>query len=119
MNSIAAMQFGGEKNYELAQKLFKSDKFAAQQAQQLQSALDQINGAPAAAAPTQGTTTPTATNETFPGGKLTADQMTAVKKDAFVEGNAQAKITIIEYSDPECPYCIRQFNDKTIENAVA
>ena len=80
--------------------------------------LDQMNG---------GTTTPTAAQPTaqkpaaeqFPGGKLAADQMSAIKKDAYVEGNKDAKITIIEYSDPECPFCIRQFNDKTVENALA
>jgi protein-disulfide isomerase len=116
MDSIAAMQFGWAKNYALAQKLFTSDKFAQQQEQQLQSAIDQMNGAPAAA-PTANTPKPT--TETFPGGKLTADQLVAVKKDVYVEGDRKAKITVIEYSDLECPFCIRQFNDKTVENAVA
>jgi protein-disulfide isomerase len=114
MDSIAAMQYGGEKNYILAQKLFANEKFQAQQAQQLQSALDQVNGTapnPSAAVPAQ--------QPTFPGGTLTQDQIAAIKKTAFVEGAANAKISIIEYSDPECPYCIRQYGDKTVENAVA
>ena len=120
MNTIAAMQFGWDKNYALAQKLFSSDKFASQQAQQLQSALDQVNGkAPTAAPSKQQAAAQKPTEETFPGGKLTPDQIATIKKDAFIEGDQKAKITIIEYSDPECPYCIRQFNDKTVENALA
>jgi hypothetical protein len=42
-----------------------------------------MNGTPTAAAPAANEQKPT--TETFPGGKLTADQLVAVKKDVYVE----------------------------------
>lgn len=118
--AIAAMQFGWEENYKLAKTLFMSDKFKAQQQQQLQWAIDQMAWTTPAA--NDGEAKPAATNDAtaqFPSGKLTPDQLTAIKKDTVIEGDKDAKVTIVEYSDPECPFCIRHFNDKTIGNTVA
>jgi protein-disulfide isomerase len=47
--------------------------------------------------------------------KLSQDELASIKKDAYIEGNASAKITLIEYSDLECPFCIRQFKEGTIK----
>lgn len=90
----------------------------------MQGAIDQMAGTPAATDTTQPAaddTKPAATDTTaqFPGGKLTPDQLKAIKATAIVEGDEKAKVTIVEYSDPECPFCIRHFNDKTVENAIA
>ena len=43
--------------------------------------------------------------------KLSQDELASIKKDAYIEGNKSAKITLIEYSDLECPFCIRQFKE--------
>lgn len=47
--------------------------------------------------------------------KLSQDELASIKKDAYIEGNKDAKITVIEYSDLECPFCIRQFKESTIK----
>lgn len=119
MDTIASMQFGGAANYQTAQKLFTNPKFIEQQKKQLDNALQQIEGAPTAAQPDAAkpdTTTPP--KEEFIGGTLTQDQIATLKKNAVVEGDAKAKYTIIEYSDPECPYCIRHFADGTIASVI-
>jgi protein-disulfide isomerase len=124
MDTIAAMQFGWSDNYTIAKKLFTSDAFKAQQKKQLETAVQQL-----------GTTAPTENNDQapaqptppaqqddnaqFPGGTLTPDQLAAVKVDQAIEGDKNAKLTIIEYSDLECPFCIRHHNDNTIANAMA
>jgi len=38
---------------------------------------------------------------------LTKEQLESIKKDVYVKGNADAKITWLEYSDLECPYCAK------------
>src|SRR5262245_460539 len=37
-------------------------------------------------------------------------EIRTVQKDDHVLGNPNAKVVIVEYSDPECPFC-RQFHD--------
>ncbi|MCK9272113.1 DsbA family protein [Candidatus Gracilibacteria bacterium] len=46
---------------------------------------------------------------------LTKDQLEALKASSFIEGNKDAKITIVEYSDLECPFCIRQAKEGIIK----
>ena len=46
---------------------------------------------------------------------LTKDQLEALKASSFIEWNKDAKITIVEYSDLECPFCIRQAKEWIIK----
>ncbi len=123
MDTIAAAQFGGAENYAIAQKLFSSEGFKNQQKTQLENAIKSMEWTTAAADKNTQTENNNQQNQdptsTFPSGKLTNEQLASLKKDAYIEGDANAKVTIVEYSDPECPYCIRHFNDKTIQTVVS
>lgn len=41
------------------------------------------------------------------GPQATAQTVSAVRADDHIMGNPKAKITIVEFSDPECPFCKR------------
>lgn len=47
---------------------------------------------------------------------LSKREMSEIKKDAYMEGNKDALITIVEYSDLECPFCIRHFQEGVAES---
>jgi len=108
-----AAKVGGWENYEKLQELYEADRFQAAQKQQIESAITQGAGGQQA-----GAQQPAAAEEEFPSGTITDDQLEKMKEGTYVKGDDNAKITIIEYSDPECPFCIRHYNDKTIETVA-
>ena len=117
-----AMKVGGAANYAKLQQLYMLPGFSQQQGQGIDAALTQMQGQTAqpAAQPTTTTTTPAANDQPqFAGGTLTPAQLAQIKAGAYVEGSKDAAVTIVEYSDPACPYCIRQFSDKTIDTVMA
>lgn len=114
VENVEAMKVGGKENYEKLKQLYNSEGFKAAQSQQIDSALSQMNGQPAGEDTQAG-----AQQEQFPSGTINADQLAKMKEGTYVHGKKDAKFTIIEYTDPECPFCIRHYNDKTIENLMA
>jgi len=46
------------------------------------------------------------------------DKLNNIKKDAYIAGDANAQITILEYSDLVCPFCKRQSQQGTIEKVM-
>lgn len=118
-----ALQFGGVQNYKLAKQLYSSPKVIEQQKASLQQALDSVKDQPAnnAAGTTTQPTEETGNNATKVDGSwtLTPDQLASVKKDAYVVGDKNAAITIIEYTDPECPYCIMQHKNGVLKQMIS
>jgi protein-disulfide isomerase len=61
-------------------------------------------------------TTGSTTTTTIP--VLTPDEIATLKKDAVIEWNSGATITLIEYSEMECPFCAQQYHDTQLSKKL-
>ncbi|MFC1797704.1 DsbA family protein [Patescibacteria group bacterium] len=50
---------------------------------------------------------------------LDKEKLQAIKDNSYIKGNSDSKITWIEYSDLECPYCAKLHNAGTSEDLEA
>jgi len=50
--------------------------------------------------------------------KVDKGELTAFYDNTFSEGNQGAKVSIIEFSDVECPFCQRQTNNGTLDQVM-
>ncbi len=49
---------------------------------------------------------------------LTSAEIATILSGASIDGNKSADIIAIEYSDMECPFCIKQYSDTKIESSL-
>ncbi len=112
---LETVKVGGEQNMILANKLYSSTAYKDQQKTTLEQVLASIDQT----APDTTNTTTTTTDTQAGASTIDLAKVKTIKADSYVEGNANARITILEYSDLLCPYCKRQKDSKTIEQLLA
>lgn len=71
------------------------------------------NNVPSAASPTA----PTAPNAPAPQPQADASRMAPITDKDWVKGNRNAKVSVVEYSDTECPFCKR--HHPTMQQLIA
>ncbi len=108
--AVESLKVWGMENRNSLQGIYSSDAFKAQQQQWIATALQQMGQQWATATPT-----PTDTNTASTLGEA---ERKAIVAGAYIDGNKDADVMIIEYTDPECPYCIRHHNEWTIAKTM-
>jgi protein-disulfide isomerase len=96
---------GGKANYELVSKATLLQM--KDQIPQIEQYLKTQGGN--TAAPTAQPNQPAATSTMSP------EEVAKILSSAALEGNKSADIVAIEYSDMECPFCIKQYHDTKIQ----
>ena len=97
---------GGKENYEVIvalQRAILTNPASGQDIETQKQLLAQLQGSTG--------TTNTTTTATTNSATLTEDQRKVVLEDAVVEGNKDADIVVVEYSEMECPFCAQQYHD--------
>lgn len=128
LQKIEATKVWGEENYAIMQEIFASDAFKSNQKQSLETAKQQMVWWQANAP--QGEINPphgqpghkedgdTTTSTVNAVQKISLDEIKKIKADAIIMGDKNAKILIVEYSDLQCPYCKRHFENGTLNTLV-
>lgn len=115
---IEYAKVGGRENYDImakAQLLSINDPQNPSNIKAMKKYIDTFaSGTNTTNQATTTTTTPT------PSGALsmTPSEVSAIVSTAVLEGNKNADIVAIEYSDMECPFCIKQYHDTKIQSSL-
>jgi protein-disulfide isomerase len=96
---------GGKANYELVSKATLLQM--KDQIPQIEQYLKTQGGNTQAVQPTQPATT-----------TISPEDVAKILSSASLEGNKSAEIVAIEYSDMECPFCIKQYHDTKLQGAL-
>lgn len=98
---------GGKKNYDILQK-YSQMQIKGQMGQ-----IEQyVNGGGS-----QNPSNPPAQVDQ-PTTNLTPEDIGKIRQDATIEGNKDASILVIEYSDMECPFCIKQYHETKLWSSL-
>ncbi|PID86426.1 hypothetical protein CSB08_00380 [Candidatus Gracilibacteria bacterium] len=116
--NIQFSQIGGEENYSTILEIGELSKDQA--TSQMKQYLEQLRAQKSGKAPSnnnEGSVSNEAPEQMpeSPVGKVSVEEIKSIKDSSYIDGNVDAKITWIEYSDLECPYCARLHNSGTPE----
>ena len=106
---LETMKVGGAENFTLVQQLYNAEDYKTQQTAMIQQVLEGMGTDTVADAED---TADVAMNE------IDEDTLEAVLENGYIQGNEDARITIVEYSEFLCPYCKRQKDNKVIEQVM-
>jgi len=112
---LETLKVGWAANMAKVEKLYDSDSYKQQQTAAIDQVLWTID--------TTATTTDTATTATTntndqPSYSIDKAKVDSIKKDWYLEWDANARITILEYSELLCPYCKRQEDSKVMNQLL-
>ena len=112
---LEILRAGGKENYQKIVEFYKSDAYISQQTQSINEALQQG----AAGNPSAVNNEPSnAVNNIANSSDDIAEAVVQIVEDGYVQGNPDARYTLIEYSDLECPFCQRHHQNGTISAFV-
>lgn len=112
LSRMEALKAGWSENRGKLQGLYNSEAFKSKQGESIDAAVAQMW----ATQPTDwNTQAPQAANTT---NTLAPEQVSAILAEAYVDGNADSDIVLIEYSDFECPFCQKHFENGTVANLL-
>ncbi|MDQ1343912.1 MAG: hypothetical protein QG650_632 [Patescibacteria group bacterium] len=105
IKSFEYEQRGGKETFDLLNKA---------QILQIKGQLDQIksyveNAEKDTPAKTDPSAAPTSESKT-----MSQEEVAAIVKDTYFKGDDAARVIALEYTDPECPFCIRQSKDNIL-----
>ncbi len=121
-----AYQFWGPENYEIAKEAFSSDMFIQQQRQQLEQFLweqwwdsvdfDQEQNSDETVE--WNDNVEVEEDDWFTRWEISQEEINSILENSRIYWNESARITWLEFSDINCPFCVRQSKDWTVKQVV-
>ena len=102
---VEIMKVWWKENWDLIEKIYKSKDYIEQQTQAIDDTIADFNWS--------------ATNNNSEQNPEVADIVEDILATAPIDGNKDARFTILEYTELLCPYCQRQSTNWTIETVMA
>ncbi len=124
IEEIEAMKVWWTENYEMLKKLYSNEKFKEQQKAQLSMAVAQFGWSDDSSDNGSGATDNSNNNSDtnpnwFTTWKLTAEEINKLKENWRISWNKDAKISWLEFSDLECPFCKKLHDNWTVKDIKA